>query len=85
MPDEHECYKEYEWGVIKTSISNTGTDIAEIKKVQTKIFEKINGLPTKVAEQEKTIGRLWKFVYAIIFILGGGVLTAIATAFFVKL
>ena len=75
---EHkQCLHEYDFGVIQNSISNTDTNIAEIKSDQKAILAKINGLPDKLKAQDKSIGRLWKVVYIALASAGAAVATAL--------
>jgi len=71
------CLHEYDFGVIQTGISNTETDIADIKLDQKAILAKINGLPDRLKAQDKSIGRLWKFIYVALGSAGAAVVTAI--------
>jgi len=63
------CQHEYDFGTIYKSLESIEQSLG-----------KINGLPGTVIEHGNTINRLWKFIYAILFVIGGGVVTATATA-----
>lgn len=75
---DHNCLHEYEFGQIQTSIANTERSITEIKQMQGEIFNKINGLPTKLKAHETSIGRLWKLIYVVAAGVVGATITALA-------
>jgi len=61
---EHDCLHEYDFGVIQQSLKNIESSI-----------KKINGIPGKVEGHGLSISRLWKFIYGILFVIGGGLAT----------
>ena len=67
--EHNKCFHEYDFGTIYKSLESIEQSLG-----------KINGLPGKVTAHEDTINRMWKFIYAILFVIGGGVVTATATA-----
>ena len=62
------CLHEYDFGVIQKSLQNIEGSL-----------EKINGLPVKVDEQGKSIGRLWKLIFVALGSAGAAIVTAIVT------
>jgi len=68
---EHDCLHEYDFGVIQQSLKNIESSIS-----------KINGMPGKVEEHGLSISRLWKFIYGILFVIGGGLVTTAYQALF---
>ncbi len=75
----HDCNKEVVIALMQQSIENTEGHIADIKSDLKETLKKINGLPVKVREQDKSIGRLWKFVYVALGSAGAAIVTAIVT------
>jgi len=70
MTGHGKCLHEYDFGTIYKSLESIEQSLG-----------KINGLPGTVIEHGNTINRLWKFIYAILFVIGGGVVTAAAKVF----
>ncbi len=78
MAEKHEqCNREFEWGVVKTSIAETKADIADIRTDQKEILKRIDGLPVRLKAQDKSIGRLWKIVLVALASAGAAIAAAL--------
>ncbi len=73
----HDCSQKVTIALLKQSVENTEGHIADIKSDLKETLKKINGLPVKVQEQDKSIGRLWKFIYVALGSAGAAIVTAI--------
>ncbi|KKL27032.1 hypothetical protein LCGC14_2389260 [marine sediment metagenome] len=74
--DHKQCLKEYEWGVVETSLANIATDYKDIKTGQKEILEQLGSMPATLKAQDKSIGRLWKVVFIALASAGAAIVTA---------
>ena len=72
----HACTKEVMIALMEQSIKNTENHTEEIKNDQKEILKQLAPLPERIKGQDKSIGRLWKFIYVAL----GGAVASVANA-----